>query len=283
MNQPRRGDVHVSGVKLSYLEWGSAREGAPSLLCLHGLLATGESFARLAAHLPAAEHIIALDLPGNGGSETRRELDASFAGLADVVEAFAGVLGLRRLVVIGHSHGGALALRLACSRPGFFAGAVLLCPAHPFSGQEMSLVRFYLSGPGRLFAHTIPYLPAWMLRVGFRRMLGSAYRGDESWLALYERNLRRPGVISHVLRMLKSWREDMDSLRRDLRLKNVAMPVRLIWGGDDPVVPAATGRRLEAVLGDAETVVLAGVGHLPNEEDPERCGALIADWMARLR
>ena len=284
MNAGRRSEIRVKGLKLSYLEWGVPRDGAPSLICLHGLLATGESYARLASEMGSAAHLVALDLPGNGESETRRDLDVSFAGLAEVTAAFVDALGWRSVIMVGHSHGGALALRLAVSRPGWLRGMVLLCPAHPFSGHEQKLVDFYLSVPGRVAAHAIPHLPRAALRWGFRQMLGSAYRGkDETWFETYERNLRRSGVVSHVLRVLKSWQEDMASLDRDLRAGRLAGPVLLMWGAEDRVVPAGSGRALQALLGRAEMVVLPGLGHLPGEEDPGSCAEVVSEWLVRWR
>ncbi len=129
MREPRRSTVTVNGLALSYLEWGAPGEERPSLLCLPGLVATAESFAAMADCLRSDQHVVAVDLPGNGGSETRRDLDVSFAGLAQLIVAFVPAAGLRRPVVVGHSHGGAVALRMAWvdSRGCSGAGPAVAC------------------------------------------------------------------------------------------------------------------------------------------------------------
>lgn len=283
MHESRRSAITVNGVRLSYLEWGAARPQTPSLLCLHGLIATAESFAALADHLPEDQHVLALDLPANGSSETCADLDVSFSGLAQLTAAFMEAVGLRRPVVVGHSHGGALALRMASMDPGATRGLVLLSPAHPFSGHEPAIVEFYLSVPGGALARVLPWLPKWLQFYAFRRMLGSHRRFESAQFLPYRRNLRKQGIVAHVLRLLRSWAADMESLGRDLGRQGLAMPVLLIWGAEDPVVPASTGPLLQARLGAAELIRLPGIGHLPSEEAPEQCALLIEDWLRRLR
>lgn len=282
MRESLRRTIDVNGVRLSYLEWGVANPHGPSLLCLHGLMATAETFSRMVEGLSAECHAVALDLPGNGASENAVASNVGFAGLAALVQAFADALGLARLVVIGHSHGGALALKLASSRPQSLRGLVLLCPAHPFSGYEESLVRFYLSPAGRLCAYLIPWLPQRLQQFGFNQMLGSSGSVNAQWFQPYRRNLRRRGTIAHLLRLLTSWQADMADLGKELRLRPLTLLVLLIWGSSDQVVPASTRAALMAHMQDAECALLPGIGHLPNEEAPERCGRLISDWLARL-
>jgi pimeloyl-ACP methyl ester carboxylesterase len=84
--------------------------GAPSVLLLHGLGATGDVWGGVAGLLPGAW--TAPDLPGHGGSAALD--DYTFAAVADAV---AGLVDPAGTVVVGHSFGGVVALHLA-SRPG---------------------------------------------------------------------------------------------------------------------------------------------------------------------
>lgn len=269
----------VCGVRLSWLEWGEKRDDRPSLLVLHGLIATAETFQRFADELPEF-HIIALDLPGNGESERSNDTGMSITGLAELVKTFAGDLDLDKPVLVGHSHGGAVALSLAMSAPDLLHSLVLLCPAHPFSGREDALVEFYLSPPGRAFAKLIPKLPRALFLHAFRRMPGKRRHFGQEDIAAYLGSLRTPGTVPQVLRLLQTWKPDMAALRRQLESTELRVPTLLIWGDRDLVVPLRSADSLMKHLATSNLVMLRDVGHLPNEEAPEECAAAIREWLS---
>jgi pimeloyl-ACP methyl ester carboxylesterase len=256
--------------------------GAPVLM-LHGLIAGGDCFRRLGDELPQERRVVALDLPGGGYSDRPREGDASFRGTAELVAEAMAALGLERAVILGHSYGGAIALELATWRPELLDAMILIAPAHPFSQREGPLVRFYLSRPGRWFAGLLPGVPKRLMLETFKRMPGD--RGNVSYEQIepYLRTLRHPGTIDYVLRMLQSWKVDMERLGSALSERRVEIPAFLLWGERDPVVPASTGDELMRHLGPSEQVTLRGVGHLPNDERPEECGSLIRRWLSKYR
>ncbi len=249
------------------------------MLLLHGLVAGADCFRRLGDELPEDRRVVALDLPGGGYSDRPCEGDASFRGTAELVAEVITALGMERPVVLGHSYGGAIALEVATWRPELLGAMILIAPAHPFSQREDPLVRFYLSKPGRWFARMLPRVPRWLMLETFRRMPGD--RGNVSYEQIepYLQTLRHPGTIGYVLRMLKSWNEDMRRLAEALRAKKPAVPTFLLWGELDPIVPASTGAELMEHLGACEQATMPGVGHLPNDERPEECGSLIRIWL----
>ncbi|HEY4354181.1 MAG TPA: alpha/beta hydrolase [Acidobacteriaceae bacterium] len=276
--QPQRRDIQVSGVRLSYLEWGAPIAGRPSMLMLHGLVAAAETFDRLVEHL-AERHVVALDLPGNGLSERRADIDASFEALSELVKQFAAAIKLERPILLGHSHGGALALEIAVADPDWPHALVLLCPAHPFSRREDRLVSFYLSAPGRLFAYMLPRLPNWAHLIAFRRMPGNRAHLVSEDIEPYIRTMRTPGSVAHILRLLGTWNHDMAALKGRLEQAPLMTPAVLLWGDRDMIVPLESAARLLPHLGAAELISMKGVGHLPNEETPEECAKLIDTWL----
>jgi pimeloyl-ACP methyl ester carboxylesterase len=272
--------VRVRGVRLSYLEreTGAPAKGVPMLL-LHGLVAGGDCFRRLGDELPEDRRVVALDLPGGGYSDRPHEGDASFRGTAELVAQAMAALRMERPVIVGHSYGGAITLELASWRPELLDAMVLIAPAHPFSQREDPLVRFYLSGPGRWFANLLPRVPKRLMLETFRRMPGDRSNVSYEQIEPYLQTLRHPGTIAYVLRMLKSWSEDMRRLEDGLRVQKLDTPALLLWGELDPIVPASTGADLMAHLGACEQATIPGVGHLPNDERPEECGSLIRTWL----
>ena len=276
----QRGHVVVHGVGMSYVEREAVAGSADApLLLLHGLIATGETFASLIAHMPITRRVVALDLPGAGFSERCAEADVSFAGMAALVAGFMEQVGLERPVLLGHSHGGACALRLAASRPDALRAVILMAPAHPWSGYERAIVAFYLSGFGRRIARLMPYVPEPLHWWAFKSMSGPQGKRDRAVLKYYRASGKVPGTVVHTLRLLETWQADMDSLREDLTAEPIRLPTLLLWGDHDRVVPERTAAALKRHLTRWEHVTLPGIGHLPNEEAAESCGRLIRTWL----
>lgn len=77
--------------------------------------------------------------------------------------------------------------------------------------------------------------------------------------------------------MMANW--DLPSLRA--RMGNVANPVLLVHGANDPAIPLAWARDAAGWLGHARLDVLPGLGHLAHEEDPDTAAALITAFLAQ--
>ena len=103
-------------------EWGE--EGAPVLVCLHGVTSHGPHFAKLAERLAGRFHVIALDLRGHGGSPWEPPWNLE-QHVADVLEA----APRERCAWLGHSFGGRVAYEAAAAAPERVERLVLLDPA----------------------------------------------------------------------------------------------------------------------------------------------------------
>ncbi|MGC9197629.1 MAG: alpha/beta fold hydrolase [Acidobacteriaceae bacterium] len=275
-----RRQIRVDGLGLSYLERGRAARDQPSLVLLHGLMGCAETFIPLVEHLRSDLHIVALDLPGAGDSERSQDIDPRLAATARCVAGVLEKLDLQRPIVLGHSYGGAVALSLAVLRPDAVRSLVLLSPAHPYYDESDPVIRFYLSKPGELFAHVLPWLPEWLQMIGLRRMAGPQSEDTPERLRPYRNNLRTPGTILHLLRLLRTWDRDMNGLRRLLR-RSLQTSTLILWGECDRAVPIHSAPRLCAHLAQAELVALPGVGHRPAEEVPEQVAGSIDCWLEK--
>lgn len=275
----RRG-LQVGQVAVSYLDQGSPRDGEPSVVLLHGLMGTAATFIPLMESLPPERHVIALDLPGAGESDRSAQVSSHLSSISQSVGDVLDALELKAPMLVGHSHGGAVALHLAASNPRRVGALALLAPAHPYSRHADKLIAFYLSPLGRAFAHTMPWYPAWLQMLGLRSMAGPQSLDGPERLRPYRENLRMPGTVPFLLRLLRTWHSDMRELRRLLETP-FRLPTLLIWGSDDRAVPAGTAAGLQDRLPASELRILAGVGHRPAEERPALCAGLIEGWLAR--
>jgi|GEM_PF-2507815 len=285
--------IAVAGVQLHYYESQPAEPSAkPPLLLLHSLLATAETFAALTRNLPRDRRIVALDLlsampltaaPLETAPPAAKEpLAVNCASLTELIHQFAHAVALQRPVLVGHSLGGALALRLAAVHTDSVTALALLSPAHPFAGYREHVVRFYLTHWGRFLALRIPLAPNWMILRAYNAATGSRKALTPAHLKPYLRILRSRRALKRVLLILSHWEADMDTLREALLRSPIAQPTLLLWGDHDVIVPIESAPALERCLRLSERTNLPGKGHLLVEEVPELCGERISDWLASL-
>jgi lipase len=102
--------------------WGE--EGAPRVVCLHGVTSHGRHFAGLAERLADRHRVLAPDLLGHGDSDWEPPW-----GIAEQVDAVLATVGEEPAAYVGHSFGGRVAFELAARRPGLVERLALLDPA----------------------------------------------------------------------------------------------------------------------------------------------------------
>src|SRR5579875_1751560 len=117
---------------ISFLERGRRSPAQPSLVLIHGLMGTAATFAPLLEALPETQHVVALDLPGAGYSDRNPQVSPALFSISRCVHQVLEALEIPCPLLVGHSHGGTVALHLAASEPGTACGLVLLAPAHPY-------------------------------------------------------------------------------------------------------------------------------------------------------
>jgi pimeloyl-ACP methyl ester carboxylesterase len=275
-----RRHILLGGLRLSYLEAGEPAPGRPTLLLLHGLMGCAATFRSLLRELePSGLHMVALDLPGAGESERRKDIDASLDASATYLARFIAALNLENPILLGHSHGGAVALQATSWNPNLPQSLILIAPAHPYFDEDKPVIRFYLSLPGRLLAYSMPWFPRWVQMIGLRRMAGPQSWDAPERLRPYRENLRVRGTMSHLLRLLRSWKRDMADLRTLMR-RPIATPCLILWGDADRAVPVRSAMHLRRHLETSVLQILPHVGHRPAEERPVEVASLITRWIA---
>lgn len=249
---PEPGPLHVSR---------RSGDGIP-LLLIHGFTADSQSWAPLEKALGPRRPLIRMDLPGHGKSPKRRI--GSFAELARMmVEAFdEATRDVAQVHVIGHSLGGALALALADIRARRVASLSLLAPAG--LGPEIDAAA--LQGITR--ATRPESLAPWLRRL---TATPDAISDDYARAAMAAR--RDPA--------LRAAQEDMaqalfaDGVQTfDLRaaLARLDLPAQILWGRQDHILPQ---RHALAADGEFAIHLLAGAGHVPQIECPDRVARII--------
>ncbi|HEX6644815.1 MAG TPA: alpha/beta fold hydrolase [Gemmatimonadales bacterium] len=247
------GDVKVRAVRLG--------RGDTTLVLLHGYGESLMSWQPVAVSLARKYRVVALDLPGFGASDKPDgpyTLAAMQARLGDFLARWTE----GPLVVIGHSMGGELAAALAIAEPRI-VGAVLVAPA----GYGLGALADSAAGSvgavaGAMAPLVIPiHDPGWL--------------GEPDSLADYDPVLD-PAYHHSTRAVLEQFdfaalRDGFGSLRK---------PVLLLWGRQDPTIPAALGEAISAALPCDTFVPLDGMLHRPHQAAPDRVIAEIEQFLS---
>jgi magnesium chelatase accessory protein len=257
------------------VRWHLQRGGSgPKVLLLHGAGASTHSWRGLIPMLAPGFEVLAPDLPGQGfssGAAPRFTLP----GMAADVAALLAAEDFAPDLLVGHSAGAAVALRLALDG-GARPGAILalngaLAPFRGVAGVLFPpLAKVLALNPltGTVFAGAAGAPGA--VR-GLIAGTGSAI--DPEGLALYERLITAPSHVSATLAMMARW--DLGPLIADV--PRLAAPLTLAVGLRDRAVPPAGARALARRLPAARIVEFPDLGHLMHEEAPDRVAALVRE------
>lgn len=266
------GSVLLSGQKMTFRRAGQG----PDVLLIHGLVGSAHNWETNLDDLAAHATVYAVDLMNMGESDRVDGLDAGLEAEADRIASFMDALGIDQADVVGHSHGGAVAMMLAARHRDRVRSLVLFAPANPFCEMGRGLIRFYSSRVGAFFARCIPGMPLIAKKLALRRMYVDRSKVTGTALQGYVGALNR-GSINRVLAIVQGWWTDMALLKAQLE-RVAMMPTLLIWGDQDTAVGLGSGRKLAEVLG-AQLMVVQGVGHLPFAEQPEICNRAMRSWL----
>src|SRR3954465_4695994 len=258
----------IHGHKRAFVKLGSG----PALLLLHGLGGDHTTWLPVVQALSRRYTVIAPDLLGHGLSDKPRA-DYSVGGYANGMRDLLTVLGIDRVTVVGHSCGGGVAMQFAYQFPERTERLVVV--ASGGLGPEVSPAIRAISTPGFHQVMGLLTLPG----VGHPRQAGllplsrtrpGAARDLDEVAAIYE-SFKDPAAraaIRHVVSAVVDWRGQIVSMA-DRAYLTEAMPVCVIWGRDDRVIPvqhAATAARLAP---GAQVEVIPDAGHFPHKDDPE--------------
>ncbi len=261
--------VHVDGVRLHYVEAG---EGPP-LLLLHGLNGSTFSFRLLMPYLAPHFRTIALDLKGFGYSDRPSGGDYSLGEQARLVAGFLDALGIEKAFVLGHSLGGAVAMRLALAFPERIERLILVSAA-----DDSELRRGLRSA--RLIRPFLPVVAAFTLQnQRFRRMSLRSACYDPAFVTteIMEGYLAPTHIRGH-LHALGSLMVDR-RLDAPLDVASITQPTLIIWGTADRWMPFVHGERLRELIPGAGFVLVEKAGHLVLEEQPQECSRAIIDFL----
>ena len=244
----------------------------PAVVCIHASASSSAQWRPLMDRLSGHFRTLAVDLYGSGKSP--RWPDDQTLTLADEVALLEPVLADagERFHLIGHSYGGAVALKLALAHPGRVRSlviyepvlfSVLLAedPAQPAAREIVALrddtVAAMQSGDPR--ASGARFLDYWM--------------GPGTWAGMPE--LRRDAVAAAMRGVTAEWHAAFTEQTELAAFGSLDVPTLCLTGSDSPAASRGVARLLTKVLPRVRAVEIDGVGHMGPVTHPERINALI--------
>jgi len=278
--------VTIHGHRRAYVLAGRPIGTAPVVLLLHGLACDHHDWDPVIPELAADHTVLAPDFLGHGESAKPRG-DYSPGGYANGMRDLLTVLGIDKVTVVGHSFGGAVAMQFAYQYPERTERLMLVDPGG--LGPEVTVLIRALALPGYDLGLRVLTLPGVrQVNTGALRLLGR----------LGGRATRDLGEVASILDSFK------DAGKRyavhklvtgviDVRGQNVsmrdraylteAMPLCVVWGADDRVLPASHAAVASALAPKARVVVMPDAGHFPHKDHPREFAGLLTDFIASTR
>jgi pimeloyl-ACP methyl ester carboxylesterase len=276
---PRVEEVQLHGQRMSFHRLG---EG-PAIVLVHGITSSSRTWRAVMHGLAERHTVVAPDLLGHGRSDKPRG-DYSLGAYATGVRDLLAILGIPKATVVGHSLGGGIAMQFAYQFPQRLERLVLVDSGG--LGEEVSLPLRAATLPGAEVVLPLMFSPV-TRTIGrtMGRVLGGAglrananVRGLAEGLdSLGDASARRAFV--HTARSVIDPRGQRIDARDRLYL-SAGVPILLVWGERDPIIPLDHGVRAQELMPHSTLEVFPGAGHFPFNDDPERFVDVLGDFIA---
>ncbi len=274
----------ISGINIYSRLWEPSVPVSGNVLLVHGFGSSTYAWEKIMPSLLSAGfRVVAADVPGLGYSDKNITWPYSHDRNAELLWSLVDIIGKERgvpansaWIIVGHSIGGEIAVRMASQRPEkvnqviMAAGAVSGGKPHPLSS-----IRF---PPARRWSMVIIEILLRRSNV-LSRFLGSAYGRVPTSEELKE--YTAPLCVDGTTRASYKIGDSHVGLAGVIdMLKDLRLPVSLIWGENDKWVPPNQGRRLAKLIG-RPLIIIPGAGHCPMETHPEEFARLLLTEMEK--
>jgi pimeloyl-ACP methyl ester carboxylesterase len=272
--------VEINGLTVHYKMIG---QGEPVFILLHGFGASLFSWHAVMEPLSQYGTVIAYDRPAFGLTERPVKWtgvnpyspEANVALLLGLMDHF----GIQKAILVGNSAGGTVSMQFALAHPDRVQALILVDPAVYEGGGGPSWVRILGKTPqmqhlGPLFVRSIQKSGLDLIKTAWH---DPSKITQETW-----DGYTKPLKSDNWDRAL--WDFTMASHDTGLtdHLKDFTVPILVITGDDDRIVPTANSVRLADEIPGAKLVVIKDAGHVPHEEQPAAFMQAVAEFLTTL-
>ncbi|MEM2760753.1 MAG: alpha/beta hydrolase [Nitrososphaerales archaeon] len=243
-----------------YLENGVSNK--KHVLCLHGLGASAERWSKVLPILAKEYHVVAPDLIGFGYSD-KPEVHYTIDFLVRFVRKFMKKMQLKKVILVGASLGGHIALETALAYGDTVEKLVLVSPAGMMKNPTPGLSHYIAAAM---------YPTVENARKAFQEMAGSK-DVDEIYTKDFVNRMQLPYAKYAFMSAVLGSRA---APALEDRLHKIKVPTLIVWGKKDGLIPVKFARKFHAYIKDSKLVIMDNCGHTPYFEKPnEFCNILL--------
>jgi pimeloyl-ACP methyl ester carboxylesterase len=269
--------AQVHGRAVSYASGGSGQ----LLLLIHGMAGTAENWQSVIEPLALRHSVIAPDFPGHGLSAPGGG-DYSLGSLASGLRDLMLTLGHERATLVGHSLGGGVALQFTYQFPEMVERLVLVSSGG--LGPDVSPVLRAAALPGAdLFISATAGIGSQAGSLVGRGLglLGMRPSADVAEVARGYATLADPARRKAFLATLRAvvGTDGQRVAAHDRLYLADSLPLLIVWGDRDPIIPVAHGEEAHAALPGSRLEIFEGAGHVPQLECPGRFAAVLQRFL----
>jgi pimeloyl-ACP methyl ester carboxylesterase len=259
--------IQLSGVKVHYKKAG---QGENAFVLLHGFAASLYSWREVIPALAQRGMVAAFDRPAFGLTERpttwNGENPYRAQTAAQMTIELMDELGIQKSILVGNSAGGSIALLTALEYPERVKALILVDAAVYSEISQPWLLKLLMNTPqanrvGPLFVRQIKN---WGIDFGKSAWHDPSQISDVIW-----EGYTQPLKAKDWDRALWEFTRAAEPLNLASRLAEIKIPVLVITGDDDRIVPTEQSIRLADEIQGAELVVIPHCGHVPQEECPQ--------------
>jgi pimeloyl-ACP methyl ester carboxylesterase len=262
----------IHGYRRAYRVAGSG----PAILLIHGIGDNSTTWSTVQSKLAQRFTVIAPDLLGHGKSDKPRA-DYSVAAYANGMRDLLSVLDIDRVTVVGHSLGGGVAMQFAYQFPQLVERLILVGAGGVTKDVNIALrwASLPILGSEALALLRVPLVIPAVQVVG--RVAGAVFGSTGLGRDLPDvlrilADLPEPtasSAFARTLRAVVDWRGQVVTMLDRCYLTQ-SVPVQLIWGSRDSVIPVSHARMAHAAMPGSQLEIFDGSGHFPFHDDPDR-------------
>ncbi len=276
----------VNGIRVHFKvsgDWSTSQKVKNALVLLHGFGASLFSWREVLVSLGNERPVIAFDRPAFGLTERPIAWEGknpySPESQVDLTIALMDRMGIERAVLVGNSAGGTIAALTAMRYPQRVRALVLVDAAIYLETGAPAWVRPLLKTPQ--MRHLSPLIVRQIQKRSDNLLRMSWHDPSKINNATYH-GYKKPFRTHHWDQALWELTLASGSPGLDQQLKTLQMPVLVISGDDDRVVPTQQSVRLAEEIPNAELAIIPDCGHLPQEERPQKFLETIENFLQRI-
>ena len=271
--------IAVQGMQVHLRDEGPRDDPEPIVL-IHGTSASLHTWDGWTETLKGQRRVIRMDLPGFGLTGPAPDGDYRMTRYADFIAALLDQLKVRQAVLAGNSLGGGIAWRTAVQHPERVSRLVLVdASGYPLQSTSVPL-GFRLAQIAWLKPVLGKLLPRRMIESSVRNVYADPAKVTPELVDRYYELTLRAGNRESLTQRIKLRETDAQSAGL---IPTIRQPTLVLWGMQDRLIPEPSGQRFHREIAGSQYVVLDGLGHVPQEEDPARSVGPVLKFLGMAR